>query len=76
MLKCLGADAAEMAVASIVEHLDVIEDIGTRQVAGLVDASLDALLLQAAEKRFRHRVIPAITAATHAGFEVVGFQKA
>lgn len=36
----LGTDAAEMAVAagSVVERLDIVEDIGARQGAGLVDA--------------------------------------
>ena len=51
-LKLLGTDAAEMAVAasSIVEDLDVVEDVGPRQFAGFVDAFADALLLQAAEE--------------------------
>jgi hypothetical protein len=35
MLKCLGTDPAEMAVpaGSIVEHLDVVEDVGANEVA-------------------------------------------
>lgn len=50
--KRLGADAAKMAVAagSVVERFDVVEDIGARQIPSLVDALLDAFLLQAAEE--------------------------
>jgi hypothetical protein len=42
-----------VAAGSIVEDLDVVEDIGTRQLAGLVDALAEALLLQTTEKRKR-----------------------
>ena len=50
--KRLGTDAAEMAVAtgSVVEHLDIVEDIGSGEIARFVDAFPDALLLQAAEE--------------------------
>jgi hypothetical protein len=43
-----------MAVSSgrIVEHLDVVEDIGLREIAGSVDLPPDSLLFEAAEERF------------------------
>lgn len=43
----LGTDAANMTVAagSVVEGLDVIEDIGSGEVSGFVDAFPNALLL-------------------------------
>lgn len=41
----LGIDAAQMAVSarSIVEHLDVIEDVGLREIACFVDTLFDPL---------------------------------
>lgn len=67
-LEGLRADAAEVAVAagSIVERLDVIEDIGAGQVACLVYALLDPFLFQAGEEGLGHRVVPAVAAAAHA----------
>lgn len=46
LFKGVGTDAAQMAMAadSVVEDLDVIEDIGARQVAGLIDALPNAFL--------------------------------
>ena len=35
-----------MATSRIVEHLDVIEDVGARQVTGFVDPLLDAFFLE------------------------------
>ena len=48
----LGTDAANMAVAagSVVEDLDIVENVGSGEVAGFVDALLNALLLQAGEE--------------------------
>jgi hypothetical protein len=45
MLKCLGADRAEMAVlgGSIVEDLDIVEDVGLGEFAGFVNALAHAL---------------------------------
>ena len=54
----LGTDPAQVAVAasSIVEDLDVVEHIGARELAGLVDPFANAFLLQAAEEGFGDRV--------------------
>ena len=42
----LGTDAAQMAVTagSVVEHLNVIEDVGSGQISGFVDAFADTFL--------------------------------
>jgi hypothetical protein len=60
----VGADAAQVTVAagSIVEHLQVIEDIGVRQVKCFVGPFLDALFLQAAEEGLSHSVVPTVAA--------------
>ena len=59
-----------MAVSpdGIIEGLDVLVDIGHRHRSSDVDALLDPLLLQAAEKGFSHRVVPAVTPSTYARF--------
>lgn len=42
----LGTDAAQMAVTagSVVEHLDVIEDVGPGHIPGFIDAFTDPFL--------------------------------
>lgn len=68
--KGLRTDPAEMAVSpeAILEGLDVLVDLGHSHRLSDVDALLDPLLLQAAEKGFGHRGVPAVTPSTHAGF--------
>ena len=61
-----------MASRSVIEDLDVIEDIGTGELTGFVDAFADSFLFQATEEGFGYRIIPAITTPTHAGFQIVG----
>lgn len=39
-----------MTAGSIVEHLDVVEDIGSGELAGFVDSFLDPFLFQRAEE--------------------------
>lgn len=48
----LWTDAAEMGVAtvSVIEDLNIVEDIGSGEVSGLVDALSKMLLLQAKEE--------------------------
>ena len=64
-----------MAVApgSIVEHLDVFEDVCLGEIACSVDLLPDSLLFQAAEERLRNRVVPTVPSAAHAGVELVCF---
>ena len=51
---------------AMIEGLDVLVAIAHR--LSYVDVLLDPFLLQAAEKRFSHRVVPAMTPSTPAGF--------
>jgi len=64
-----------MAVSpcSIVEHLDVFEDVCLGEVACSVDVFSNALLFQATEERFSNGIVPAVTTAAHAGVELVCF---
>jgi len=73
-LERLGTDATEMAMAasSIVEDLDVVENVGPRELAGLVNPFANAFLFQAAEEGFGDCIIPTIAASTHARIEAVG----
>ena len=57
-----------MPAGSIIKHLHVVEDIGTSELASLVDTFSDALLFQAAEEGFSDGIIPAVAAPAHAGF--------
>jgi hypothetical protein len=52
-----------VSARSIVEHLDVVEDVGPGEITRLVDAFLDPLFLQTAKERLRHGVVPAVAAA-------------
>ena len=70
-----GAELIEMLVASnsIVETLDVIEDVRLGFSPSLVNPLLDLFALQITEERFSHRVIPAVTSTTHAWTQSVVF---
>lgn len=69
---------AQMAMAPcpIVEDFDVIEDVGTGQVAGFVDALANAFLFQAAEEGLSHGIVPAVAAPTHARLQTVRLAEA
>src|SRR5882672_9853254 len=62
-----------MAVTAraIVERVDVSSYVGQSELAGLVDVFLDPLLLQAAEERLRHGVVPAVPLPTHARLQAI-----
>ena len=77
-LEFIGALLLEMLVAPnpIVETLDVIEDFRLGLCPRWVNPLFDPLALQAAEERLRHRVIPTITPATHAGAQPIVFTPA
>ena len=60
-----------VSTGSIVEHLNVVVDLGIGGITALVDSLLDPLFLQAAKKRFGHRVIPAVPTPAHAGLEMM-----
>ena len=52
-----------VSACSIIEHLDVIEDIRAGQITCFVDTILDPLLFQATEEGLCYRVVPAVTTA-------------
>ena len=60
-----------MAPGPVVEHFNVIEDIGPGQIPGFIDAFSDALFFQRTEERFGHRIIPAVATPAHARDQVI-----
>lgn len=56
---------------TIVKDFDVIEDVGTSQISGFVDAFANSFLLQAAEEGLRYGIVPAVSTTTHARLQVV-----
>ena len=62
-----------MAVATdaIVEHVNVIGDLGRGDISSLVDSFLDPFLLQTAEEGFCHGVIPAVSTPAHTGLQMM-----
>ena len=61
-----------MAPGPVVEHFNVIEDIGPGQIPGFIDAFSDPLFFQRTEERFGHRIIPAVATPAHARCQVIG----
>jgi hypothetical protein len=59
----------------VVEHLDVMKDIGTGILAGWVDLSTNPLTLERLEEAFSDSVVMAVAAATHAAAQIVISQK-
>ena len=66
LFKSLGTDPTQMAVSActVVEHFNIIEDIGAGQIASLVESLSYPLLFQTAKKRrllefIRCKYIPA-----------------
>ena len=64
-----------MAVTSrpIVERFDVVGDVLRSGLSVFVNVLLDPFLLETSEERFSNSIVPTVSAATHAGFEMVGF---
>ena len=55
----------------VVEHLDVVEDIGSCVVAGRIGLAANALALEQLEEAFGHRVVVAVAAPAHAADQLV-----
>lgn len=68
-LKLFRANTAQMTTAAyaIVERFDVFCDMFRRGLPIFANVLLDAFLLETAEERLGHSVIPAIASTTHAG---------
>jgi FkbM family methyltransferase len=60
-----------MAALGVVEHLDVIEDIGTGTLPGKVNLATNPLALERLEEVFGHRVVMAVDKSAHAADPVV-----
>ena len=56
-----------MCSRSIVETINVFRDIFGRLLTRVVNAFLDALLLQAREKGFGDSIVPAVASPAHTG---------
>jgi hypothetical protein len=56
-----------VAAGSVVEDLDIIEDVSSGEVAGFIDAFLNALLLHAREEWLCDSIVPAVGTPAHAG---------
>ena len=55
----------------VVEHLDVVEDIGPCLVAAGVDLATDSLPLEKLEEALGYSVVMAVAATAHAAHQVV-----
>ena len=60
-----------MATFSIVEHLDVVEQVRPGFGSCSVDFPSNPFLLQAAEERLRDGIVMAVASSAHAGREPV-----
>lgn len=55
----------------VVEHLDVIEDIGLGGIARWIDLAADAFALEQLEEALGHGVVVTIAASAHTGDQLV-----
>lgn len=60
-----------VSTGAVVEHLDVIVDLGIGHLPSLVDSIVDPILLQTAKEPFGHCVIPAFSTPAHTGLKMV-----
>ena len=56
---------------SILQYLTVVENVCSREVLGLVDASLDTIFHQAAKEQLCHGVVTIVVTPTHAGYNIM-----
>ena len=64
-----------MAALRVVEHLDVVEDIGSRVIAGRIDLAADAFALEQLEEALGHSVVVAVATPAHAADQVMVAQE-
>ena len=57
----------------IVEHLNIIEDVGPGIVSSFVDLTFYPFSFKLCKETFSHSIVMAVTFATHANLQVVGF---
>ena len=64
-----------MLALRVVEHLDVVEDVLSRDISGPVGFSPDALTLEEVEEALSNSIVVTVAPAAHAVFEVVLLQE-
>lgn len=64
-----------MTSLRVIEHLDIVEDIGPSVIATRVDLTTDAFTFKQLKEAFGHGVVVAVAATAHAGDQVVITQK-
>jgi hypothetical protein len=72
-LELIRTQPAEMTMVarSIVEGIDVVGQVGDRQLAVLVDLFLNPFFLEAAEERLGDSIVPAVAFPAHTRLEVI-----
>ena len=60
-----------VATFGVVEHLDVVEDIGPCVVASPIGLAANAFTFEQLEETLSHSVVVTVAATAHAGYEVV-----
>lgn len=70
--------AAEMTVTTrtIIENFDIVKDIGACHFARFVDSFSYPFFLKATKDAFGNSIVPTVSAAAHAGLEIMSFAKA
>ena len=64
-----------MTALRVVEHLDVVEYIGSCIASGRIDSTTDALALEQLEEALGHSVIMAVASPAHAADQIVVTQE-
>jgi len=59
----------------VIEHLDVIEHVGSRVFSGFVCPATDTFAFQQVEEALGHGIIMAVSTAAHTVFQIVVFEK-
>ena len=59
--------------AGVVEHLDVVEDVGLDLIAGSVDPAPEAFTFEELEEVLGDRVVMAVAAPAHAAYPELSF---
>ena len=60
-----------MTPLEVIDHLDIVEYIGSRIAAGRIDLPADALTFEQLEEAFDHGVVVDVASPAHAANQVV-----
>lgn len=64
-----------MLALRIVEHLDVIEHVGSRVSSGFICPAPNAFAFKQVEEALGYRIVMAVSTAAHTVFKIVMFEK-